>query len=176
MELIQAEKWSSELSEQGILIDVRTPLEYGSARARDAVNLPLDQVTVEKVKSYDKTKVGLICQSGTRAKMAAEKLSDSGLDLYVIEGGTQSWLQAQLPSIQGKKVMSLERQVRIAAGSLVLLGVILSLTVYPGAIYLSGFVGAGLIFAGVTDTCGMGMLIAKMPWNQKTSSCCSTGV
>lgn len=108
--------------------------------------------------------------------MAAEKLSDSGLDLYVIEGGTQSWLQAQLPSIQGKKVMSLERQVRIAAGSLVLLGVILSLTVYPGAIYLSGFVGAGLIFAGVTDTCGMGMLIAKMPWNQKTSSCCSTGV
>lgn len=174
MELIPASKWISEYSEEGVLIDVRTPLEFGSARAKDAVNLPLDQVTTEKVKSHQKSKVGLICQSGTRAKMAAEKLADCGLELYVIEGGTQSWLQQQLPSILGKKVMSLERQVRIAAGLLVLLGVVLSLTVLPQAIYLSGFVGAGLVFAGVTDTCAMGMLIAKMPWNQKISTC-STG-
>ena len=171
MEFIQAKKWSSDFSGEGLLLDVRTPFEFSSARAEGAVNLPLDQLTSDQVKSYQKSKIGLICQSGTRAKMAAEKLADSGLELYVIEGGTQSWLEQQLPSIQGKKVMGLERQVRIAAGSLVLAGVVLSLTVQPAAIYLSGFVGAGLIFAGITDTCAMGMLIAKMPWNQKPASC-----
>jgi rhodanese-related sulfurtransferase len=167
MEWIEAKKWSD--SSESILIDVRTPLEFSSVRAKSAVNLPLDQLTVDKVKGYDKNKVGLICQSGTRAKMAAEKLVDSGLDLYVIEGGTQSWVQQSLPFIQG-----LERQVRIVAGALVLIGVTLSLTIFPAAIYLSGFVGAGLVFAGVTDTCAMGMILAKMPWNNKSVSC-STG-
>jgi hypothetical protein len=69
-----------------------------------------------------------------------------------------------------EKAMSLERQVRIAAGSLVLTGAVLSQVVHPWLIGLSGFVGAGLIFAGITDTCGMGMLLARMPWN-KVSSC-----
>ena len=75
-------------------------------------------------------------------------------------------MEAGLPVVRGKKAISLERQVRIAAGSLVLLGVLLGWLVHPAFIGLSAFVGAGLVFAGVTDTCGMGMMLARMPWNQ----------
>jgi rhodanese-related sulfurtransferase len=94
-----------------------------------------------------------------------------------VEGGTRAWDQAGLPVVRGKKTISLERQVRIAAGSLVLLGAALGYFINPLFIGLSAFVGAGLIFAGVTDTCGMGMMLAKMPWNQvrdSASTSCST--
>ncbi len=90
-------------------------------------------------------------------------------DVINIEGGTSAWEQAGLPVVRGKKAMSLERQVRIAAGSLILVGVILSFVVHPYLIGISAFVGAGLVFAGITDTCGMGMMLAKMPWNQVKS-------
>ena len=83
-----------------------------------------------------------------------------------VEGGTQAWAAAGLPVVRGKKIVSLERQVRIAAGSLVCLGVLLAWLVHPAFIALSAFVGAGLIFAGLTDTCGMGLLLARMPWNR----------
>jgi len=75
---------------------------------------------------------------------------------------------------RGKRTISLERQVRIAAGSLVLLGAVLSLLVHPYFIGLAAFVGAGLVFAGVTDTCGMAMCLARMPWNQVKESCSTT--
>ena len=83
-----------------------------------------------------------------------------------VEGGTLACVEAGLPVVRGKKAISLERQVRIAAGSLVLLGVLLGWFVHPAFIGLSAFVGAGLVFAGITDTCGMGMMLARMPWNQ----------
>ena len=83
-----------------------------------------------------------------------------------VEGGTKACEQAGLPLVRGKQVISLERQVRIAAGSLVLTGVILGWFVHPIFFGLSAFVGAGLVFAGVTDTCGMGLLLARMPWNR----------
>jgi len=93
-----------------------------------------------------------------------------------VEGGTLAWDQAGLPVTRGKKMMSLERQVRIAAGSLVLIGVVLAWMVHPYLIRLSAFVGAGLVFAGITDTCGMGMLLARMPWNQVAwCRLCDTG-
>ncbi len=82
-----------------------------------------------------------------------------------VEGGTLAWDQAGYPVIRGRKVMSLERQVRIAAGSLVLTGIGLSF-LHPWLLGISAFVGAGLVFAGITDTCGMGMILARMPWNQ----------
>ena len=78
---------------------------------------------------------------------------------------------AGLPVVRGKKAVSLERQVRIAAGSLVVIGVALGLLVHPVLFGLSGFVGAGLVFAGVTDTCGMGMMLARMPWNRRGTTC-----
>lgn len=109
----------------------------------------------------------VLCQTGKRATVAANLLAQQLPNpIHVVEGGTAAWVAAGLPHNKGASVMSLERQVRIAAGSLVLVGVILSVTVAPGFIWLSGFIGAGLIFAGVTDTCGMGLMLAKAPWNR----------
>ena len=83
-----------------------------------------------------------------------------------VEGGTLACVESGLPVVRGMKAISLERQVRIASGLLVLLGALLGWLVHPAFIGLSAFIGAGLVFAGVTDTCGMGMLLARMPWNQ----------
>ncbi|HBJ38564.1 MAG TPA: sulfurtransferase, partial [Planctomycetaceae bacterium] len=98
---------------------------------------------------------------------AVQKFLDAGIENVVnVEGGTSAWDAAGLPVSRGKKAISLDRQVRIAAGSLVFAGAALGYFVHPYFIGLSAFVGAGLVFAGITDTCGMGMMIAKMPWNR----------
>lgn len=87
--------------------------------------------------------------------------------IHVVEGGTQGWVAAGLPVVSlGKKSISIERQVRIGAGILVLLGIVLGFMVHPGFFVLSGFIGAGLVFAGVTDWCGMALLLARAPWNR----------
>lgn len=96
-----------------------------------------------------------------------QKLEAAGFtNLVNVDGGTSAWQSAGLPVVEGKKVMSLERQVRIAAGSLVVIGVIVGQFVHPSGFGLSALIGAGLVFSAVTNTCGMGMLIAKMPWNR----------
>ena len=96
-----------------------------------------------------------------------QKLEGAGFTKITnVEGGTSAWQSAGLPVVEGKKVMSLERQVRIAAGALVVIGAVVGHFYNPVGYGLSAFVGAGLVFAGVTDTCGMGMIIAKMPWNR----------
>ena len=87
-------------------------------------------------------------------------------ELQSVDGGMNSWNELKYPVVKGQKVMSIERQVRIAAGFLVLMGVSLGLFVHLAFIGISAFVGAGLVFAGLTDTCGMGLLIARMPWNR----------
>ena len=113
----------------------------------------------------------VICRSGIRGGQACEKLMKAGfLNAVNIEGGTLACVEAGLPVKRGKKVISLERQVRIAAGALVLLGAVLGWFVDPVFIGLSAFVGAGLVFAGISDTCGMGMILARMPWNQCSHS------
>ena len=88
----------------------------------------------------------------------------------IIAGGTKAWIDAGLPVTRSEvQVISLERQVRIAAGSLVLVGAVLGWLVHPGFFGLSAFVGAGLVFAGITDFCGMGLLLARLPWNTRVS-------
>jgi rhodanese-related sulfurtransferase len=155
------------------LIDVRTPVEYAEVHVPLAKNVPLDQFDPKSLLASGQLPkdqpVYLLCRSGGRASKAAEKASKEGLDnAIVVEGGTLAWIDAGLPVNRGKaKVISLERQVRIAAGSLVFIGVILSIFVHPYFIALPGFVGAGLVFAGITDFCGMGLLLAKLPWNAK---------
>lgn len=149
-------------------IDVRTPAEHRAVHADGVTLIPLDQFNASAVAAAVPTgkTVHLLCKSGGRATMAAQKLLAAGCPCVVVEGGTDAWVAAGLPVQRGKAAMALERQVRIAAGALVLTGVILGFTVAPGWFGLAGFVGAGLIFAGVTDTCMMGMLIAKCPWNR----------
>ena len=149
------------------IIDVRTPVEFAEVHVPQARNEPLDKFNAGAV-AKDKP-VYLLCRSGQRATKAAEQLAAVGHSkALVVEGGTLAWIEAGLPvNRSAVKVISLERQVRIAAGSLVLSGVLLGTFLNPAFYGLSGFIGAGLIFAGITDWCGMGLLIAKAPWNQK---------
>lgn len=154
------------------LIDVRMPTEYREAHVEFARNVPLDQLDPQKLlaeRGASDKPLYFVCKSGGRSKMACDKFAAAGFNNAVsVEGGTSACIAAGLPAVKGQKAMSLERQVRIAAGSLVLLGVGLSF-VHPYFIGLSAFVGAGLVFAGITDTCGMGMMLARMPWNQVPS-------
>ena len=150
------------------LIDVRTPAEHRALHAEGVTLIPLDQFNPAALKASvpaGKT-IYLLCKSGGRAKMAAQKLVDVGCPCVVVEGGTEAWAAANLPVVRGKSTISLERQVRIVAGLLVLIGVVLGFTVHPYWFGISGFVGAGLTFAGITDTCMMGMLISKCSWNR----------
>ena len=153
-----------------MLLDVRTPAEYREAHIAFAQNAPLDRLdpqgTAREFSPPNGQPLYVICQSGGRSKQACEKLSAAGLQVVDVAGGTQAWVNAGLPVVRGQKTVSLERQVRIAAGSLVLFGAVLGYFVHPYFVGLAAFVGAGLIFAGVTDTCGMGMILARMPWNQ----------
>jgi rhodanese-related sulfurtransferase len=148
------------------LIDVRTEIEYAEVHAQDARSMPLDRLDAAVVKAIGKP-VAVLCKSGGRASKACRLLHDTGLtDAVVVEGGTDAWVAAGLPVVRKAGVISLERQVRIAAGFLVLLGVVLGLTVHIGFLGLSGFVGAGLMVAGITNTCGMALMLARMPWNR----------
>ena len=93
-------------------------------------------------------------------------------DIHVIEGGMAAWSEANLPMIKGdSRVWSLERQVRFTAGLFVLAGVLLGILVNPYLVLISGFIGAGLMISAVTDTCGMGMILARMPWNKGPVAC-----
>jgi rhodanese-related sulfurtransferase len=158
-----------------ILLDVRTPSEYAEVHVEQTVNIPLDKFDTEIQSvmgsaSRDQP-VYLLCLTGERSAQAATRCASAGVtDPVVVAGGTQAWIAAGLPVVRGAShVMSLERQVRIAAGSLVLLGVLLGQFVHIGFIWISGFVGASLVFAGISGICGMGLLLARMPWNQVKS-------
>jgi rhodanese-related sulfurtransferase len=169
-----------EGGEKVCLLDVRTPAEHAEVHVPGVQLVPLDRLdcaALSQTEGFAKDRpVFVFCRSGSRAKIAAAKLEKEGFtDCQVVEGGTLGWAEAGLPVNRGtSKVISLERQVRIAAGVIVLGGVLLSRVVHPSFIWLSAFVGAGLIFAGVTDWCGMGMIIARMPWNQCADKSCCT--
>ena len=177
---IAADVLAQKLDQQHAdLIDVRTPMEFRAVHAAEARNVPLD---VLDPKELMKNRNGsadsvlyVICKGGGRGAKAQQKFIAAGISNVVnVEGGTDAWVAAGLPVVRGKKMMSLERQVRIAAGFLVLAGAIAALL--TGNVYFAAipaFVGAGLMFAGITDSCAMGMLIAKMPWNKCGEGSCS---
>ena len=163
------------------LIDVRTPAEYREVHVEVARNTPLGQLNPAEL-MHERNGSGheplyFICRSGSRGQQACEKFLKAGFSNVInIEGGTMACVDAGLPVVRGKRSISLERQVRIAAGILVLVGAVLAWFLHPAFIGLSAFVGAGLLFAGITDTCGMGMILARMPWNQvdqSTQSSCA---
>lgn len=151
-----------------LLLDVRTPAEYEEIHAPGAMLQPLAELDPGRVAEQAGGRpVYVICRTGSRARQACGKLASSGISVFaVVEGGMEAWEAAGLPVVRGRKTLSLERQVRIAAGSLVIMGTALGVVVHPAFLGLSAFVGCGLVFAGITDWCGMGLLLARMPWNQ----------
>jgi rhodanese-related sulfurtransferase len=156
------------------LVDVRSPGEFASGHVPGARNVPLGSAAHDALAPSRKghpAPLVLICESGGRASRCHDTLVAAGItNAMVLEGGTAAWRAAGLPlerDPQGRAVIPLERQVRIAAGTLVLAGCGLGWFVHPAGFGLAAFVGAGLVFAGVTDFCGMGLLLARMPWNRR---------
>ena len=167
------------LREQGRsldIIDVRTPAEYAQVHVDGARSVPLDALDPQPLLAARNGRsdepLYVICQSGGRAARACEIFRSAGFaNVISIEGGTGAWERAGLPVVRGtRRVIALERQVRIGAGSLILVGVTLGWLLHPAFFALAGFIGAGLVFAGVTDWCGMGLLLARMPWNRVATS------
>lgn len=154
------------------IIDVRTPAEYEQVHAAGARSAPLNGLDPRAIQSERRGKpepLFVICKSGRRARKACEKLVGAGAEnVFNVDGGTDAWVQAGLPVERGATAtISLERRVRIGAGLLVVLGVVLGWHVHEAFHLLSAVVGAGLVSAGVTNWCGMDRLLAKMPWNTR---------
>lgn len=157
------------------ILDVRSPAEFLGRHLLGAVNVPMSSLSADVVRSKfgstDK-KIYVVCHSGGRSRKACEQLASQGLNVINVVGGTSACLSLGMPAEKSSGgAISIERQVRIAAGTLVLIGFFLGFFVHPYGYILSALVGAGLAFAGITDTCAMGLLLAMMPWNQVSDSC-----
>ncbi|WNC52889.1 MULTISPECIES: rhodanese-like domain-containing protein [unclassified Thermosynechococcus] len=154
--------------QQVLLIDVREPSEYNNAHIPGALLCPLANVKELEPACNSDTPVVLYCESGRRSRMACEILASRGFaNLKNLEGGIQRWKQGGYPITGAVSApISLMRQVQIVAGSLILSGVLLGFAVHPGFFFLAGFVGAGLVFAGVTGVCTLARLLALLPFNR----------
>jgi rhodanese-related sulfurtransferase len=157
------------------LLDVRTPAEYAGVHVPGAKLIPLNELNVEACLAQHKPgrPIYILCQAGARASEAIEKFERAGCDdCVLVEGGTQAWIDAGLPVHRGaRSVLPLMRQVQIVVGSLSAVGAILALAVNPWFAVLPLFLGCGLLFAGITGTCGMLYLLARMPWNRGQNAC-----
>jgi rhodanese-related sulfurtransferase len=155
-------------SENTVLLDVRTALERREVHIADSRHIPLEKLKPEDLsKELAGQRVVLVCRSGGRAEQAAGRLAAAGCtDLYVLDGGLQAWETAGLPVIRGQGVMAVDRQVRIAIGILVLAGWALGQWVHPAFFGICAFMGAGLIFSGLANFCGLALILARAPWNR----------
>ncbi|PAX52970.1 rhodanese-like domain-containing protein [Brunnivagina elsteri] len=171
LQTVDAQTLKKLLEQQAVtLIDVREPGEYAQEHIPGATLVSLSNFDPRKVPQDEDTKVILYCRSGNRSTMAGQKLFDAGFTkVNHLEGGLGAWKAAGYPTkINQNAPISLMRQVQIVAGSLVFIGTLLGAFVSPWFLLLSGFVSAGLIFAGITDTCALGILLAKLPYNQRS--------
>jgi len=164
---IEAKQWLSD--GEAIFIDVREIAEFNNKHIDGAYLSPLGKISNQNLPQTDK-KIIIYCQKGARGKSACLKLNkkDNANIVYNLEGGIEAWEQAGFHVVSTKSsAMSLDRQVQLTIGLLVLLSSMTSYYLSPVFIFISAFLGICLIFAGVTGTCGLVVLLAKMPWNQK---------
>lgn len=150
------------------LVDVREYPEFAAGRVAGAQLIPLGELERRASELDPGTPIYVICRTGRRSSEAQRLLRAAGFaDVRNVEGGVTAWMAAGFPVERTERApWSLERQVRFVAGLLVLAGVLLSVLVAPAFVWLSAFVGAGLVFAAVTDTCAMGLALARLPWNR----------
>lgn len=167
---ISPQKARDLIAQGAVMVDIREADEHARERIPGARHQALSRLSGPPPVQADT--VIFHCRSGNRTATHADRLAaaTSG-KAYVLEGGIEAWKKAGLPVAQDKRQpLELQRQVQIAAGSLVALGVVLGTLVHPGFYALSGFVGAGLIFAGVSGTCGMAHLLKHAPWNRRIAA------
>ena len=157
-----------------IYIDVRTPQEFESVHIAGARNIPLPDIHhyVDELKTLSQEHpLRLMCRTQNRGKIAYEYLTNHGItNCQILEGGITGWIAQGKPVIKGQQGISLEGQVRAIAGGLILLGVVLGFTVHSGFFVLPALIGVGLLHAGLTDSCLMGMLLSKLPMNRIENS------
>ena len=148
-------------------VDVRSASEYAAGHVPGAINIPMEQIEARLDDLSPDCPIVLICHSGGRARLTAALLEPCRTDVTVLDGGTSAWVGAGFPVVVNAATRwGLERQVRLVAGLLVVIGAVLALTVNPHWVYLLAFVGLGLAFAGLTNICAMASLLCKMPWNR----------
>ncbi|MBF4160923.1 rhodanese-like domain-containing protein [Nocardioides acrostichi] len=155
-------------ADRPLLLDVRTPAEFEAAHLEGAVNVPVSLVSANAATIAPRLKPGtvVLCQSGPRAEQGAAALASAGAPgVRVLRGGVGAWDGEGRPVRRGKQVWAMERQVRMTAGSIVLLGILASLKA-PRAKFLAGGIGAGLTFSAASNTCAMAQVLSKMPWNR----------
>ncbi len=164
---IQPTEANRLVKEGALLVDIREADEYARENIRGAKHAPLSRLG--PIDSGQAQAVVFHCKSGMRTTSNAAKLAANiTVPGYVMEGGIDGWKQAGLPVVRDdKQPIEVMRQVQITAGSLVLAGVVLGALVNPNFYWLSGFIGAGLVFAGVSGWCGMAKMLALMPWNRQ---------
>jgi hypothetical protein len=140
--------------------------------ANGATNIPLDRFDPAAVLNGCNEPIYVICRAGSRGQTACEKLLalNPAVRVVNVEGGTLAWEAEGLPVVRGRKRMSLERQARIVFGVLIVISVLLAIFVHKGLLGIAGLIGAGLVFAGMTDWCGLGVVLGKMPWNRRGES------
>lgn len=151
-------------------IDVREPSEFASMHIARSICAPLSNIEIALGSVSKDAPLYLICQSGARARKAAERLTSRGItNIYIVAGGLNAWLSAGYPVERAKTaVWAMDRQVRLTAGSLILLGLGLGYAINTSWLCLSVFVAIGMIFSAVTDSCGMATLLSLMPWNKSS--------
>lgn len=153
------------------LIDIREADEHAREHIPGAVSLPLSGLKDGRLSVPSEGELAFHCKSGMRTSMnSAELARSTGDPCLMMEGGLEAWKKAGLPvQADSSAPLELNRQVQITAGLMILTGVILALVLHPAFIWLSAFVGAGLTFAGLTGWCGMGLLLARAPWNRQAA-------
>jgi len=152
------------------LVDIRSADKHARERIPGAINVPLDRIS--DLPHGDRPVI-FHCKSGMRTTANAARLGEAAgtAPAYLVDGGIDAWRQAGQPTVTDRsQPLEIMRQVQITAGALVLIGVLLGLLLTPGFFGLSAFVGAGLMFAGVTGWCGMARLLAVMPWNRRSAA------
>ncbi|MFJ5926017.1 rhodanese-like domain-containing protein [Kitasatospora sp. NPDC092948] len=161
--------------QQLTVIDVRSPGEFAGGHIPGAHNVPLDQLAQALPAlraAAERGELAITCASGARALNACEQLSAAGISALLVSGGTAAWSSGGHPlnRVPGEKARwAMDRQVRMVAGSLVLAGVVIDLAV-PGVRWVSAAVGAGLLFSAATNTCAMGAMLGKLPYNRPRNS------
>lgn len=164
-------------NKEAVVIDVREPAEYQAENIECATLVPLGNICKQALPEAKNKKIVIHCLAGKRGTSACQKLlaEDPSLELYNLEGGIKAWVSAgNKVRCMDKTSLPLERQVQLALGILVLLGVLLAYYVAPIFNIILGLLGIGLIFAGLTGCCCLTVLLAKMPWNKGCKILCGT--
>ena len=170
LKTLSPEAARQHLDRGALLVDIRSPDEYAREHIAGARHLPLEQLSAGALPPAGAAAIIFHCRAGSRTQLNAALLErcSNNCEAYLLEGGLEGWKRAGLPVVaDASQPLELQRQVQIAAGAMIVLGTTLGVALSPWFLALTGFVGAGLLFAGISGYCGLAQLLMKAPWNRR---------